>query len=70
VDGDPWRRLEVAGPLDLALVGVMSELAGILAGAGVSVFPVATHDTDHLLVRADRLDAACDALRAAGHRVG
>lgn len=64
-----WRRLEVVGPLDLSIVGVMAELAGVLAEAGVSIFPVATHDTDHLLVRAEQLAPACAALGAAGHLV-
>ena len=40
------------------------------AAAGVTVFPIATHDTDYLLVRHDQLGAAIGALRAAGHEVG
>jgi hypothetical protein len=62
-----WRALRVDGPLDLALVGIMARLAVPLADAGVSIFPVATHDTDYVLVRETQLDAAVAALRAAGH---
>ena len=65
-----WRALRVAGPLDLALVGVMARLAVPLADAGVSVLPIATFDTDYLLVRAAQLPPAVAALRAAGHEVG
>jgi hypothetical protein len=65
-----WRALRVAGPLDLALTGVLAAIAVPLADAGVSIFAVSTFDTDYVLVRADRLDAAVEALRAAGHRVG
>jgi hypothetical protein len=65
----PWRALRVAGPLDLSEVGVMASLAGALAAAGVSVFTVATYDTDYLLVRETALDAAVAALRGAGHVV-
>ena len=64
-----WRALEVAGPLDLALTGVTASLSGALARAGVSILPLATHDTDVFLVRAERLDDAVAALRAAGHNV-
>ena len=64
-----WRALRVDGPLDLALVGVMAALAAPLAAAGVSIFPIATHDTDWILVPDPQLDRACDALARAGHEV-
>jgi hypothetical protein len=64
-----WRALTVAGPLDLALTGVLAALAVPLAEAGVAVFAIATFDTDYLLVRGERLPDAVAALRAAGHRV-
>jgi hypothetical protein len=64
-----FRALEVAGPLDLGMTGVMAALATALAGAGVPILPLATHDTDVILVRGDRLAAATAALRAAGHTV-
>jgi hypothetical protein len=64
-----WRILEVAGPLDLALTGVMAALSAPLARAGVPIFPIATHDTDWILVPGAQLDAAIGALRRAGHEV-
>jgi hypothetical protein len=65
----PWRALEVQGPLDFALIGIHSAVAGTLAAAGVSIFALSTYDTDVLLVRAERLDDAVEALRTAGHVV-
>ena len=64
-----WRALRVDGPLDLALVGVLAALTVPLADAGVSVFTVATYDTDWILVRAAQADRACAALEGAGHVV-
>jgi uncharacterized protein len=64
-----YRALAVAGPLDFGLTGVLAALAVPLAEAGVPIFAVATYDTDHLLVRGERLGEAVAALRAAGHRV-
>lgn len=64
-----WRALEVAGPLDFEMTGVIADLGGALAGAGVSVIPLGTYDTDVILVRDERLDDAADALRRAGHTV-
>jgi hypothetical protein len=63
------RALEVAGPLDLSMTGVLAALTVPLAQAGVPVFALATYDTDYLLVGEDRLSDAAAALRGAGHRV-
>ena len=64
-----WRALEVAGPLDLSLTGVLAALAVPLADAGVPIFAVATFDTDYVLVPAARLADALRALERAGHRI-
>jgi len=62
-----WRGLQVAGPLDFGLTGVLASLARPLAEAGVSIFAISTYDTDYLLVPAASLDTALAALRSAGH---
>jgi hypothetical protein len=64
-----WRALEVAGPLDFSMVGVMAGLTQPLADVDVSVFVVSTYDTDYVLVHAAALEKAVEALRAAGHQV-
>ena len=64
-----WRALEVAGPLDFSMVGVMSALTAPLADGDVSVFVVSTYDTDYILVHAAALEKAVEALRATGHTV-
>lgn len=64
-----WRALKLVGPFDLLLVGILLGVAAPLAAAGVTVFPIATYDTDYLLVREEQLDAAIDALHAAGHEI-
>ncbi len=65
----PWRALKVQGPLDFSQVGILLTLLTPLAQAGISVFTLSTYDTDYILVPADRLNAAIQALRAAGHQV-
>ena len=64
-----WRALEVAGPLDFSMVGVMAGLTQPLADVDVSVFVVSTYDTDYVLVHAAALERAVEALRGAGHTV-
>ena len=66
---DDWRALKVQGPLDFSLVGVLADLAGALARAGVSIFALSTFDTDYLLVKSADLPAALDALKRAGHQI-
>ncbi|HEY1332673.1 MAG TPA: ACT domain-containing protein [Myxococcaceae bacterium] len=61
-----WRALEVEGPIDFQVVGLLHRLTGPLAGAGLSVFALATFDTDVLLVREETLPRAVEALRASG----
>lgn len=64
-----WRMLKVEGTLDFSLIGILAEIAGVLAKASVSLFVVSTFDTDYVLVKAERLETAILALREAGHSV-
>jgi hypothetical protein len=64
-----WRSLKVQGPLDFSLTGILASIAAPLAEAGISVFAVATFDTDYVLVRDSSLAAAVSALRGAGHQI-
>lgn len=65
----PWRALQVEGPLDFNLVGVLASLLQPLRAARVPVFVLSTFDTDYVLVRSRHVDRAVDALRSAGFRV-
>ncbi|MER7002899.1 ACT domain-containing protein [Dactylosporangium sp. NPDC000555] len=65
----PWRCLRVAGPVQLALTGILASIVSPLADARVNIFAFSTYDTDYLLVPAVRLNEALAALGAAGHRV-
>lgn len=64
-----WQCLRLEGPIPLKTVGIAAEFTSVLAKANVSVFPVATYDTDYVLVKGDRMETAMDALRSAGHSV-
>jgi len=64
-----WRILKCEGPLDYALTGIMASIAEPLADAGVPIFPIATYDTDYILVKETHLETAIRALTAYGHAV-
>ncbi len=61
-----WGALEVEGPLDFAIVGLLAEITAVLARAEISVFALSTFDTDYVLVPEDRLDEALRRLGEAG----
>lgn len=62
-----WSCLEVVGPLDFQMVGVLAVLTRCLANAGVSVFVVSTYDTDLILVRERDLMRSMEELTSAGY---
>jgi len=64
-----FRALAVNGTLDFALTGIVASLSAPLAAAGISIFGISTYDTDHILVREDRLADAKAVLNAAGNTV-
>jgi hypothetical protein len=62
-----WCALEVAGPLDFSLTGVVAALVAPLAEAQIPIFVLSTFETDYLLVRERDLPRAIEALTEAGH---
>ncbi|HEX6083333.1 MAG TPA: ACT domain-containing protein [Thermoanaerobaculia bacterium] len=65
-----WRLLKVEGPIPFEMTGVAAALVAPLADARISVFLLATYDTDYLLLKDESFARAVDVLRAAGHAVG
>lgn len=64
-----WRAFKVEGPLDFGLTGILAALLAPLASAGISIFAISTFNTDYILVKADKVEAATQALRTAGHNL-
>jgi uncharacterized protein len=64
-----WRGFVVAGQLPFGTVGVMAELSGALAEAGVSLLAVSTFLTDYIFVRDADVDRARAAWQTRGHEV-
>jgi hypothetical protein len=64
-----YRALRVDGTLPLDLIGIFVIIATPLADAKIPIFPIATYDTDYVLVAQGDLARATAALEAAGHRM-
>jgi hypothetical protein len=62
-----WTVLEVMGPLDFSLTGVIASLVAPLAESEVPIFVISTFESDYVLVRSSDLGRAADALEDAGH---
>jgi len=59
-----WQALEVVGPLDFTMTGILSNISTALANAKISIFAISTFDTDYILVKEESMSAAIEALRA------
>ncbi|QJR79665.1 ACT domain-containing protein [Alteromonas pelagimontana] len=64
-----WRALELIGPLELSMVGIMARIGAILAKAKVSIFVVSTFETDFFLIKNNKLKDAIVALEKADYSV-
>ena len=66
---DGWRAFRIQGELDFSLVGVLAGITGVLAESGIGIFAVSTFNTDYILVRSEKLEAALAALGGAGYEI-
>lgn len=64
---DGWVCLKVEGVLDFSLVGILAEIATILAEETISVFVVSTYNTDYILIKETEKCNAIAALQTHGY---
>ncbi len=57
-----FRAIQVIGPLDFSLTGILNQLTAPLADAQISLFSISTFDTDYILVKAEDLAQAIKVL--------
>jgi hypothetical protein len=65
----PWVCFKLEGPFSFSEVGILASVIGPLAESGVPIFAVSTFDTDYVLVGAENVDIALQALRDGGHQL-
>ena len=63
-----WKCLNVAGPLDLKLTGILAGLSDTLEKAKISIFAISTFETDYLLIQKQVLETAKTVLKSAGYK--
>lgn len=66
---DGWNAFRIQGVLDFSLVGVLSQIAAILAAQKISIFAVSTYNTDYVLTKSGDYERALDLLQKAGYQI-
>jgi len=61
-----WACLQVIGPLDFAMTGIIVAISAVLSAASLPIYVISSFDTDYVLVRGADLGKAIVALRAGG----
>lgn len=64
---DGWKGFRIQGELDFSLVGILAKISTILAEQGISIFAISTFNTDYILIKEEKLDAAVNILSKQGY---
>lgn len=66
---DGWKAFRIQGILDFSLIGILSEIATLLAENQIGIFAISTYNTDYILTKRENYDQAIDVLLKAGYHV-
>ena len=64
-----WKGFRIQGVLNFSLIGILSEISGILADNNIGIFSVSTFNTDYILVKEENFDRALKVLAFAGYNI-
>lgn len=64
-----WKAFFIEGVLDFSLVGILADIANVLAAEKISIYAMSTYDTDYIFVKEDKLSSAISALKKQGYTV-
>lgn len=66
---DGFKGFRIQGILDFSLIGILANVAGILAENEISVFAISTYNTDYILTKAENMEKALELLAGAGYQI-
>lgn len=66
---DGWRAFRIDGVLDFSLIGILAEIATLLAEEKIGIFAVSTFNTDYIFVKRENERKAMDKLSRCGHQI-
>ncbi len=66
---DGWKAFRIQGVLDFSLIGILSEIATILADNGISIFAISTYNTDYVLIKKENYQRGLEVLKSSGYEI-
>lgn len=66
---DGWKAFYIEGVLDFSLIGILSQIASILADNAISIFAVSTYNTDYVLIKSENYQRGLEILESKGYEI-
>lgn len=66
---DGWEAFRIQGILDFSLIGILSEISGILADHKIGIFAISTFNTDYVLTKKENYQRALEVLISSGYKI-
>ena len=66
---DGRMAFRIQGVLDFSMIGILSEISGILAENKIGIFVISTYNTDYVLTKKENYQRALDVLNRAGYKI-
>ena len=66
---DGWMAFRIQGVLDFSMIGILSEISGILAENKIGIFVISTYNTDYVLTKKENYQRALDVLNRARYKI-
>ena len=66
---DGWKAFCIQGVLVFSLIGILSQIASILADNAISIFAVSTYNTDYVLVKSENYQRGLEILKSKGYEI-
>ena len=66
---DGWMAFRIQGVLDFSMIGILSEISGILAENKIGIFVISTYNTDYVLTKKENYQRALDVLNQTGYKI-
>lgn len=64
-----WKGFRIEGKLDFSLVGILSQITGILAEAQIGIYAVSTYNTDYIFTKEEHFQRALEMLKLYGYSI-
>ena len=66
---DGWKAFCIQGILDFSLIGILSEISGILADHKIGICAISTFNTDYIMTKQENYERALRLLQDAGYKI-